>query len=1024
MDAQIEQAVACALDAAGDADVKAQAIAFCEQLKRSADGLRVCLALFMHRPRRSDAARLFALQVVEAALQADGEMRDGGHTSGHIDDRIHPDGDRLDDRIDSDRIDSEHTSEHTDSDHGNRIHPDDRDLNHALSPIDIARTALYRWLCAEIAAAGPDMVGPPFLRNRLAHTLTLLYVHSHPAAWPSFFSDLLALLRPPAPRPLVTEFVLRVLADIHLEIADVAVHRSPRALSKNHRLKDTIRARDIHTVIPFCLHVAVEYTPTHPRIAAASLDVLAKWAAWTDLALILNSPFVAHISSFLAHKDIQIATSAALTEIVRKKMKPQDKLALIQTLNLNTVFGQLDLVPDLEFGESLGSLINAQGQELVRVLHDSSASALARSLFLEMFPHILRCLASEYDDISETVLFVLTDFLTSLRKDAKSGCAHSDELATLPLLLEISMRKSRYDSESNWGPDADSDEDALFQELRRKLRNFEEIICAIDPALFEQATLSLVLEPLKSFSKHSNWRDLELILHLMFDFGETMPGNPTYVSDQGPTALGKMMTHLIESDILSFPHPAVQLQYLEVVVRYHGFFKLYPNAIPSLLASLVGGQGVHHPETRVRTRAWYLFHRFVKSLRAKIGIVAEDVLYAMQDMLVIKANDISRQAIHVDAGIITLDVGPFDSLLYLFETAGILVSVDAISPSKRAILTQAVVGPLILDMKAADTTSPVAIVQLHHSFMSLGNFAKGFPENKNKDGIESIFEESAEALLSALQVHKQHRIIREAARFTFSRLCGVLDLTILSKTPRLLNALVENAGVEELSDVLPYLGQLVFRFTTEVCDMLNAVIMPLFQRVLEALQVAPEGTDDSIGLVQLQKAYLTFIIMIFSNDVDKIFYSPENISFLETLLQSIIHYASDSADASTKRLAFSVLAKMVSKWSSGSDSQPVQGFDEFVFKYVSRMCFQVATTPSFNLRDGQGILLLNEIASLQKTIFEKNKDVYVQYLGNIYFPSMNLTGSLSLDYIQALVRLDLKDFRKFFKGWIQQLRYT
>ncbi len=74
---------------------------------------------------------------------------------------------------------------------------------------------------------------------------------------------------------------------------------------------------------------------------------------------------------------------------------------------------------------------------------------------------------------------------------------------------------------------------------------------------------------------------------------------------------------------------------MEICVRYCAFFETQPSFIGQVLENFV--RLVHHDHVRIRTRSWYLFHRFVKHLRAQVGNVAETVIQSIGDLLPIKA---------------------------------------------------------------------------------------------------------------------------------------------------------------------------------------------------------------------------------------------------------------------------------------------------------------------------------------------------------------------------------------------------
>ena len=154
------------------------------------------------------------------------------------------------------------------------------------------------------------------------------------------------------------------------------------------------------------------------------------------------------------------------------------------------------------------------------------------------------------------------------------------------------------------------------------------------------------------------------------------------------------------------------------------------------------------------------------------------------------------------------------------------------------------------------------------------------------------------------------------------------------------------------------------------------------------------------------------------------------------MLESIIHYATDTSDATVEKVAFSVLNKMVVVWSAPppgitatyGDSLDV-GFQEvfgrFVLEHLSRLCFEVPSKNTFNSSDAQSRLVwrlrscfdnqvLAEIAGLQKSIYLMKGDALCSYLENSLLPSLGVAPLAAQEYVRALQRLDLKQFKKFF----------
>ena len=93
-----------------------------------------------------------------------------------------------------------------------------------------------------------------------------------------------------------------------------------------------------------------------------------------------------------------------------------------------------------------------------------------------------------------------------------------------------------------------------------------------------------------------------------------------------------------------------------------------------------------------------------------------------------------------------------------------------------------------------------------------------------------------------------------------------------------------------------------------------------------------------------------------------------NRSKFDAVLESIVHYATDTSEASVEKLAFGVLNKMVVVWSSPANGAAVGNresldsgfqdlFGQFVIEHLSRVCFEVPSKSTFNSNDAQSRLV-------------------------------------------------------------------
>lgn len=181
-------------------------------------------------------------------------------------------------------------------------------------------------------------------------------------------------------------------------------------------------------------------------------------------------------------------------------------------------------------------------------------------------------------------------------------------------------------------------------------------------------------------------------------------------------------------DISAYPHPSCALQYFENMTRYYQFFEVRSELLPQALGTFVDTRGLHHPVKQIRTRCWYLFQRFVRSLKPKLEPYIENVLSSIGDLLTIEAEPIV-QANTMDGEPIPA-ASTFDSQLYLFETVGLLISTESLDPVKQTDYLKIVLEPLVDGIQKSTTPNynpddELFFLQIHHYIMAIGSVARG-----------------------------------------------------------------------------------------------------------------------------------------------------------------------------------------------------------------------------------------------------------------------------------------------------------
>lgn len=1000
MDVQVENAVEIALNPTADASLKSQALDFLNQLRSDSQGWQVCATLFARTPRPSEVVRHTCLDVVNYAVHAQSVDR---------------------------------------------------------ATLQYLKNTFVDYIHNTYVGSLSDLPDSPAIQNKLAQTLTYLFVYLYNQGWESFIDDFLCFTTlsnssQPDNVPGVILY-LRILGSLHDEIADLLLSRERHDVRRNAELKDLVRARDMNKITRSWQEILAYYSGQDDFIVELALKVIGKWVSWIDISLVINQetlnllfPLIGRTNAEGGEDKIRDAAIATFTEIVGKKMKPADKTEMISFLNLRDIVSQIVASPplhefkstslyDTDLGEAVARLVNTVMSDIVVVLADAQLSddvkAKAEQHLYDFLPFLLRFFSDEYDEICSTVIPSLTDLLTYLRKVQNLPASYD---GILPQILNAIILKMRYDETSNWGAEDEQTDEAEFHELRKKLHLLQKSVAAINQDLFVEVLTNLVastFQTLEQQGSQMDWRDLDLALYEMFLFGEiAMPNagqsSKNQVSSVASDRLGAIMSKLVESEIASFPHPAILLQYMEICVRYCAFFEANQAFIPRVLENFV--RLVHHDHIRIRTRSWYLFHRFVKHLRAQVGNVAETIIEAISDLLPIKAevsgddsdNDMSSDETDNSAD------AKFNSQLYLFEAIGCISSTAATPAEKQALYAKTVMRPLFSDMQEhlprAKSGDAQAVLQIHHLVMALGTLAHGFsdwipgsasvqrpPPDKL---VADEFSRAAEVILVALGELNNSSDVRTACRSAFSRLLGVLGSAVLPTLPQWIEGLLsQSSSKDEMAMFLRLLDQVVFGFKTEIYNFLDVLLTPLLQRVFAGLSEPVSGTDDEVQLGELRREYLSFLHVILMNNLEGVLVSEANQGIFESIITSVLTLAR-TVDAGTgsltsSRSAFTVLCRMATVWGgpdvatigenptiTGATPTPVlPGFDQYLIDRFHPVSWEVLQDPQFKpSTDAQTRQVLTEIASLEQTIYLKTGDKFIQHLNTVLFPSLGIDG--------------------------------
>jgi exportin-T len=234
----------------------------------------------------------------------------------------------------------------------------------------------------------------------------------------------------------------------------------------------------------------------------------------------------------------------------------------------------------------------------------------------------------------------------------------------------------------------------------------------------------------------------------------------------------------------------------------------------------------------------------------------------------------------------------FTAQLYLFEAVGCMTSSPTLPLESKILYTQSVINPIFQDMEQnlpiAKNGDERALMQIHHNIKALGDLSHGFtdwlPGQKAGEPppaeIQEEFLRCGEAILVALESLNSSGLVRQAARYSFSRLLGGMGIRMFPQLPRWIEGLLSRAsGREETGFFMRLLTQVIYAFKQDVSSILDAILSPLFQRVFEKLSEPIQGTDDEVYLKDLRREFIAFILNCLNQGLGAVFISSSKIDF-------------------------------------------------------------------------------------------------------------------------------------------------
>lgn len=982
-----EKAILCSFDQSGgvDAQIRAQAMAYCEQAKQSPTILQACLEKF--RITQFAEVQFWCLQTLEESIRLRYKL----------------------------------------------LEPQERSF---------LQSSLLDMLCnygvddeAPPSGTSPtrSLSRPVFVRNKLAQIIVILIYIDYPSGWPSVFLDLLGSLNK---GPAVVDMFCRVLNTLDEEVISLDYPRKPEEIGVATRIKDAMRQQCVPQIVASCYTLVRAYKGVRPRLAARVLETLQRTVAWIDINLVANDTFIPVFFQFILSPgectELRGSAVDCLLAIVSKRMDAQSKLALLQRLQIGQICGHMVDKQEAEFALKLSALLTGFASEVIDCSRKlSSTEGSGRTIdFMEelldvVLPSIFYFLQYGDEEISSATFQFFSYYVSAIKSTNHSSGRQAIHVTQM---LDAILNRMRYDPADKHSLDvpdkAGEEEEERMSEYRKELLGLFRNIHRIAPdvtKVFVKTTLARAVR-----KADTPFEDAEAAIMLLYVLGEGL-GEESLKPGSG--IMEEMVSIFLSAQMSCHSHRLVALIYLETVTRYVRFVQHHPEYIPTVLAVFLGKQGIHHTNLNVSGRASYLFMRFVKMLRLQLLPYVESVLQNLHDILAgfTTGKSLAKKA----------PATGFEDASHAFEAVGLLLGMEELPEDKQRKFLSALLVPLCNQVDALLTDRPVqedpTVVALQQVILAISSLSKGFGEQlaiSTRPAIGILFKQALDVLLRVLLAFPKNKLLRSKVISFLHRMVETLGSGVFPYLPAALQQLLVESEPREMVEFLILINQLMSKFKLGIKDLVQELFPFVVGWIFAILpkDAFPEGpgahTEEVQELQELQRVYFTFLQAIAVNELASVFLASKNSHLLNDVIQSILNASCEHTDVLVRKVCVQIFICLIKDWcGTRIEEEKVPGFRRFIVEtFAAKCCVYSVLEQSFDLRDANSISLFGEIVTAQKVIYEQCGDEFLIHQATKVLPAAHCPPNLAEQYCLHIQRSDVKDIKSFYKSLVEKLK--
>ncbi|KAH9665209.1 exportin-T [Citrus sinensis] len=879
---------------------------------------------------------------------------------------------------------------------------------------NLIRESVFSMVCCELVDGKSSMrvlESPAFIRNKLAQVLVTLIYFEYPLIWSSVFVDFLPQLNKGS---MVIDMFCRVLNSLDDELISLDYPRTADELTVAARIKDAMRQQCVEQIVRAWYDIVSMYRSSDFEVCTGVLDCMRRYISWIDINLIANDAFIPLLFELILAdglpEQFRGAAVGCVLAVVSKRMDPQSKLNLLQTLQISRVFGLVSEDGESELVSKVAALLTGYAMEVldcVKRLNAENANEASKKLLNEVLPSVFYVMQNCEVDTTFSIVQFLSGYVATMKSLSP---LKEEQRLHAGQILEVILTQIRYDPMYRNNLDVldkiGIEEEDRMVEYRKDLLVLLRSVGRVAPEV-TQVFIRNSLANAVTFSADRNVEEVEAALTLLYALGESMSEEAMRT---GAGHLSELVPMLLQTKLPCHSNRLVALVYLETVTRYMKFIQEHTQYIPAVLAAFLDERGIHHPNVHVSRRASYLFMRVVKLLKAKLVPFIENILQSLQDTI----------ARFTSMNYASKELSGSEDGSHIFEAIGLLIGMEDVPPEKQSDYLSSLLTPLcqqvqtmLLDAKMLNPEESTAkFANIQQIIMAINALSKGFNERlvtSSRPAIGLMFKQmplpvfgpvlnrTLDVLLQILVVFPKVEPLRCKVTSFIHRMVDTLGASVFPYLPKALEQLLAESEPKEMAGFLVLLNQLICKFNTLVHDILDEVFPAIAGRIFniiprDAFPSGPGTNTEEIREVQeLQRTLYTFLHVIATHDLSSVFLSPKSRGYLDPIMQLLLYTSCNHKDYLMRKACVQIFIRLIKDWCA-------RPFVE------------------------EKLVLFGEIVLAQKVMYEKFGNDFLVHFVTKGFPSAHCPPDLAEQYCQKLQGNDIKALKSFYQSLIEKLR--